>query len=77
MIIGIHLHENLMKSSALIYHSIESSIEKNRTLILDGSLSGMGRDPGNIPTELLFQIMKKNKLQKFLKLWRKDYIFIL
>ena len=65
MIIGIHLHENLMKSSALIYHSIESSIEKNRTLILDGSLSGMGRDPGNIPTELLFQIMKEYESKKY------------
>lgn len=63
--IGIHLHENLSKSSALIYHAIEQVIGTNRSLIVDGSLLGMGRDPGNIPTELIVQILSEYSVMRY------------
>lgn len=65
--IGIHLHENLNKSSALIYrllHKANSEVSINN-FILDGSLMGMGRDPGNIPTELIIQILQEFNISKY------------
>lgn len=60
--IGIHLHENLNKSSHFIYRILEEKAKGiNRNFILDGSLKGMGRDPGNIPTELIVQILHEEK----------------
>lgn len=65
MEVGVHLHENLCKSSAMIYYSIEEAIRNNRSLILDGSINGIGRDPGNIPTEILMQILKEFGFEKY------------
>jgi len=61
--IGLHFHENLLQSLSLIYKAI--SFFKDREIILDGSVYGMGRAPGNVATELLVSNFDK-KSQIFL-----------
>ena len=49
---GIHLHDNLL----LAFSSAQTLIEKNSKdgeIIIDSSISGMGRAPGNLRTELM------------------------
>lgn len=53
--IACHLHDNMILSAALMQTFLEIS-NKDRELILDGSLNGMGRIPGNLPTESLIDI---------------------
>lgn len=48
---GIHLHQNLDKALCLAKLGIEEL--KGRNLIVDCSVSGMGRVPGNLQSELL------------------------
>jgi len=48
--IGLHLHENLGLSLTLAQYAIDIC-SPNRTLIIDGSLFGMGRVPGNLCIE--------------------------
>lgn len=54
--IGCHLHDNMMLSSVLASAFIEET-SYNRDYIIDASLNGMGRIPGNLPTEILCDIM--------------------
>ncbi len=54
--IACHLHDNMILSVALMQTLLEIS-NKNRKLVLDGSLNGMGRIPGNLPTEALIDIV--------------------
>jgi len=61
--LGIHLHENKNLSSAMIIYALENN--KNRELILDGSLLGMGRDPGNIPTELIISLLEDFSIKNY------------
>lgn len=54
--IGCHLHDNMLLSSALAAAFMEGTSE-SRNYIIDASLNGMGRIPGNLPTEILFDLM--------------------
>lgn len=56
--IGLHLHENLSLSMGLAHQFIERS-EPGRRLTLDSSLLGMGREPGNLCTELLMAFLNR------------------
>lgn len=56
--IGIHLHENLSLSLALSTFVCETVT--NRDLIIDSSIQGMGRVPGNLPTELISSYLNQN-----------------
>lgn len=58
--IGLHSHDNLGLSCALAERMIELSEEKNRDIIVDGSLFGMGRGAGNAKTELLADYINKH-----------------
>ena len=51
--IGLHSHDNLGLSTALAEVMILLSKERNRDIIVDGSLMGMGRGAGNASTELI------------------------
>ncbi|MCI8392057.1 MAG: hypothetical protein HFI35_15630 [Roseburia sp.] len=51
--IGLHSHDNLGLSTALAEMMIMLTGESGRDVIVDGSLSGMGRGAGNASTELL------------------------
>ncbi|MGI6501353.1 MAG: hypothetical protein ACOX1S_10830 [Anaerostipes sp.] len=58
--IGIHSHDNLGLSCALAERMIELAEERNRDIIVDGSLYGMGRGAGNAKTELLADYINKH-----------------
>lgn len=58
--IGFHSHNNLQLSNALTQEFINISYGK-RNVIVDATVSGMGRGAGNTPTELIAQYMV-NKL---------------
>lgn len=50
--IGIHAHQNMNLSFPIAQDILERKPE-SRDLIIDGSLYGMGRSPGNLPIELI------------------------
>lgn len=54
--IGFHSHNNLQMSSALAQAFIKMSFGR-REVIVDATISGMGRGAGNTPTELISQYL--------------------
>lgn len=52
IVIGLHLHENLSLTFALAQHFLNFK-RKERKVIIDGSLLGMGRAPGNLCIEVI------------------------
>ncbi|MDR0430150.1 MAG: aldolase catalytic domain-containing protein, partial [Tannerellaceae bacterium] len=49
--LGLHLHENMALSVALSQRFLDIGLRRNITI--DASLMGIGRDPGNLPIELI------------------------
>ncbi len=58
--IGLHLHENLALSFSLAQEFIGIKAAE-RPCIIDGSMLGMGRVPGNLCIELIMDYMNKNQ----------------
>lgn len=60
IVIGLHLHENLALSFSLAqeFLTIKSS---DRKCVIDASMLGMGRAPGNLCMELIMDYMNKNQ----------------
>ena len=56
--LGIHLHQNLNLAPSLAEKATKLII--NRNLIIDSSLSGMGRVPGNLQSELFANYLNQN-----------------
>lgn len=56
--LGIHLHQNLNLAPSLAEKATKLII--NRDLIIDSSLSGMGRVPGNLQSELFANYLNQN-----------------
>ncbi|MBS4314407.1 aldolase catalytic domain-containing protein [Campylobacter vulpis] len=56
--LGIHLHQNL--NLALSLAAKATKLITNRNLIIDSSLSGMGRVPGNLQSELFANYLNQN-----------------
>lgn len=56
--IGIHLHDNLQVAFALGQTAVELASD-DREVIIDGSLLGMGRAPGNLCIELMMEYLNK------------------
>ncbi len=54
--IGLHLHENMSSAFMLMQHFLEIK-NPGRMAVIDGSLLGMGRIPGNLPIEMLLDYM--------------------
>lgn len=54
--IGFHSHDNLQMSSALSQEFLKMTYG-NREVVIDATISGMGRGAGNTPTELVAQYM--------------------
>jgi len=54
--IGIHLHENMLSAFQLAQHYLKIK-DADRKTIIDGSLLGMGRVPGNLCIEMLMDYM--------------------
>lgn len=62
--IGLHLHDNLSSS----FSTAQILIQKNTKygeVIIDSSVNGMGRTPGNLKTELLMYYLNKHKSCKY------------
>ena len=60
IVIGLHLHENLALSFSLAqdFLSIKAS---DRKCVIDASMLGMGRAPGNLCMELIMDYMNRNQ----------------
>ena len=58
--IGLHSHDNLGLSNALAEMMIMMAKERDRDIIVDGSLFGMGRGAGNASTELLASYLNEH-----------------
>ncbi len=60
IVIGLHLHENLALSYSLAqeFISMKSSTRKS---VIDGSMLGMGRVPGNLCLELIMDYMNRTQ----------------
>lgn len=56
IVIGLHLHENLSMSLLLAQSFLEVK-KPTRSCIIDGSLYGIGRNPGNLCIELIMNHM--------------------
>lgn len=56
--IGVHLHQNLSLSRAIAQDIVERRPE-SRDLVVDGSLYGMGRSPGNLHIELIAEFLNE------------------
>ena len=54
--IGFHSHNNMQMSNALSQEFVRMTYGK-RQVVVDGTISGMGRGAGNTPTELIAQYM--------------------
>lgn len=57
--IGLHVHENLSLTFALA-QSFLAITEEERKVIIDGSLMGIGRAPGNLCSELIASYLNDN-----------------
>ncbi len=56
LVIGLHLHENLGLSYGLAQKFTEI-VSPERNVVIDGSLMGMGRAPGNLPIEQIAEYL--------------------
>ena len=54
--VGFHSHNNMQMSNALSQEFVRMTYGK-RDIVVDGTISGMGRGAGNTPTELIAQYM--------------------
>lgn len=56
IVLGLHLHENLGLANSLAQHFL-SIVNPRRNVIIDCSLFGMGRAPGNLCTEQMMDYL--------------------
>ena len=63
--LGVHLHENLSLTLSLAQKFLNIRNSK-RDVIIDSSILGMGRIPGNLPTELIINVLNKNFQKNYL-----------
>lgn len=60
IVIGLHLHENLALSYSLAQDFINMKAS-GRECVIDASMLGMGRSPGNLCMELIMDYMNKRR----------------
>lgn len=60
IVVGLHLHENLALSYSLAQEFIGMKAAE-RKAVIDGSMQGMGRVPGNLCLELIMDYMNRNQ----------------
>lgn len=61
--LGLHLHENMSLSCSLAQQFADMHL--NRPAVIDGSLFGMGRTPGNLPIELIADYLNEYAEKKY------------
>jgi 4-hydroxy 2-oxovalerate aldolase len=57
--IGLHLHENLSSSFPFVQDTVADK-SLNNDIIIDASLHGIGRIPGNLPVELVAAYLNRD-----------------
>ena len=57
--LGLHLHENMAQSFLLAQSFLEMRAQE-RNCVVDASLNGMGRVPGNLCIELIMDYLNRN-----------------
>ena len=57
--LGVHLHENLSLTLSLAQKFLQIR-DPDRDVIIDSSILGMGRIPGNLPTELIVNVLNNS-----------------
>lgn len=62
--VGFHSHNNMQLSNALSQEFIRMSYGK-REVVVDGTISGMGRGAGNTPTELIAQYLVNQRMYNY------------
>lgn len=62
--VGFHSHNNMQLSNALSQEFVRMTYGK-REIVVDSTISGMGRGAGNTPTELIAQYMVSQAKLKF------------
>lgn len=62
--LGVHLHENLGLAYAMAQRAIEIA-KPSRNMIIDGSIMGMGRDPGNLKIEQITEYLNYKMDKKY------------
>lgn len=62
--IGLHLHDNLSSSFSTAQILMQRNTEFGE-VIIDSSINGMGRTPGNLKTELLSYYLNHHKSKKY------------
>lgn len=58
--VGLHSHNNLNLSCALVEDLVSMAAETERSVAVDGSLFGMGRGAGNANTEAIVNLLNKH-----------------
>jgi len=58
--VGLHTHENMALAFSLVKDFIRT-VGSKRDIVVDASLMGMGRAPGNLCTELICDYLNRNK----------------
>lgn len=58
IVIGVHLHENLGLACSLAQHMTQI-VNPKRKIVIDGSLLGMGREPGNLCIEHIMDYLNE------------------
>lgn len=56
--IGLHLHENLSLANSLAQYFIDR--DSKHGITIDGSLNGIGRNPGNLPLEVIADYLNES-----------------
>ena len=64
IVLGIHLHENMGISFALACQFINEN-KNNRDIIIDSSLQGIGRVPGNLCSEVIMSQLNFSEDKKY------------
>lgn len=59
VVLGLHLHENMAQSYSLAQAFLKMR-EQGRNCVLDASLNGMGRVPGNLCIELIMDYLNRH-----------------
>jgi 4-hydroxy 2-oxovalerate aldolase len=64
--VGFHLHDNLLLTSSFLFEAIEYSKAKfGRSFLVDASVLGLGRAPGNLKLELACFILNRFKGKQY------------
>ncbi len=58
ILFGFHAHNNIQMAFSNVQEFMDDSVK--RDLLVDGSVYGMGRGAGNVPTELLMMYLNKH-----------------